>query len=120
MQANMLRLSPYREFDWVLMGILALLSVSCVLEFTSVTMQTKAELAKHRQGVCPGLHPHDAGADTAGYGNLAHLFTGSAVRVVSRRHPVEAGGNSGMYLCRADRWCLEKRQAIEALSESPV
>jgi rod shape determining protein RodA len=43
------RLSSYRDFDWVLLGFVALLSVISVLEIKSATMQTKFHGFDHKQ-----------------------------------------------------------------------
>ena len=41
LQLYMLRLSSYRDFDWVLLGFVALLSLISVLEIKSATLHTK-------------------------------------------------------------------------------
>lgn len=45
----MLRLSSYRDFDWVLLGFVLLLSVISVLEIKSATLHTKFHGFDHKQ-----------------------------------------------------------------------
>jgi rod shape determining protein RodA len=45
----MIRLSSYRDFDWVLLGFVLLLSVISVLEIKSATLQTKFHGFDHKQ-----------------------------------------------------------------------
>src|SRR5947209_14830070 len=45
----MLRLSSYRDFDWVLLGFVMLLSVISVLEIKSATLHTKFHGFDHKQ-----------------------------------------------------------------------
>ncbi|HEU4636909.1 MAG TPA: rod shape-determining protein RodA [Edaphobacter sp.] len=45
----MLRLSSYRDFDWVLLGFVAILSVISVLEIKSATLHTKFHGFDHKQ-----------------------------------------------------------------------
>ena len=45
----MLRLTSYRDFDWVLLGFVMLLSVISVLEIKSATLHTMFHGFDHKQ-----------------------------------------------------------------------
>ncbi len=47
--ASMTRLSSYRDFDWVLLGFVLLLSLISVLEIKSATLHTKFRGFDHKQ-----------------------------------------------------------------------